>query len=170
MRTIGTTAQQFPFVDRRKLRRARALAEGTARETLLALRAWDGNYATDRCGRHGRSRRRDLGGAQGSPRGGPAEGALGEAAPSSPARPGLSHQFDISNGESVALRTLGGRAYARAARATARRSQARFGSADPGTWREQRRMYEVGAMGAGSSPDLPFFDRGTWEHAVSLGP
>ena len=30
-------------------------------------------------------------------------------------------------------------------------------------------MYEVGAQGAGSSPDLPFFDRGTWEQSVALG-
>ena len=26
------------------------------------------------------------------------------------------------------------------------------------------------AQGAGSSPDIPFFDRGTWEQATSLGP
>ena len=82
---------------------------------------------------------------------------------------GLSHQFDITNGESLALRTMGPRAYAAAAVATAKALTARFGSADPDAWREPRRMYEVVAQGAASSPDLPFFDRGTWNQSVELG-
>ena len=81
----------------------------------------------------------------------------------------LSHQFDITNGEAFALRTLKARQYSRAARKTAAVLGARFGSADVATWREPRRMYEVMAQGAGSSPDLPFFDRGTWEQSVALG-
>lgn len=94
---------------------------------------------------------------------------LGESGAELAGETGLSHQFDIANGESVALRTLGGRAYARAAKATAAALEARFGTPEVEAWREQRRMYEVMAMGAGSSPDLPFFDRGTWEQAVALG-
>ena len=31
-------------------------------------------------------------------------------------------------------------------------------------------MYEVAAQGAASVDDLPFFDRGTWEQSVMLGP
>jgi len=57
-----------------------------------------------------------------------------------------------------------------AAAATARVLGGRFGSSSPGAWREPRRMYDVGAQGAGSAPDLPFFDRGTWEQSVALGP
>jgi hypothetical protein len=70
----------------------------------------------------------------------------------------------------LALRTLSARAYAAAANATAATLTERFGSADPAAWREPRRMYEVVAQGAASSPDLPFFDRGTWNQSVELGP
>ncbi len=83
---------------------------------------------------------------------------------------GSSHQFDITNGEALALRTLGARAYARAAKATAIVLTDRFGTPDPAAWREPRRMYEVSAQGAGAAPDLPFFDRGTWNQSVALGP
>jgi hypothetical protein len=31
-------------------------------------------------------------------------------------------------------------------------------------------MYEISAMGAASPPSLPFFDRGTWEQSVAVGP
>jgi hypothetical protein len=31
-------------------------------------------------------------------------------------------------------------------------------------------MYKVGAVGLGGSPPLKFFDRGTWQQAVELGP
>jgi hypothetical protein len=31
-------------------------------------------------------------------------------------------------------------------------------------------MYDVTAQGAGQAPPLPFFDRGTWEQIVELGP
>ena len=82
---------------------------------------------------------------------------------------GSSHQFDISNGESLALRSLGARGYARAATAAAAELTARFGTSDPAAWREPRRMYEVTAQGAASAPDLPFFDRGTWNQSVELG-
>ena len=30
-------------------------------------------------------------------------------------------------------------------------------------------MYEVTAQGAGASPDLPFFDRGTWNQSIEMG-
>jgi penicillin G amidase len=82
---------------------------------------------------------------------------------------GSSHGFDITNGEATALRVLGSRAWARAAERAAAVLAQRFGTTDVAAWRAPREMYEVEAMGAGSSPDLPFFDRGTWEQSVMLG-
>ena len=78
--------------------------------------------------------------------------------------------FDITNGEAFALRTLSPSGYRRAAAATFTALAKRFGTEDIGTWREPRRMYELDVQGAGSAPDLPFFDRGTWEQSVALGP
>ena len=46
----------------------------------------------------------------------------------------------------------------------------RFGSATPSAWREPRRMYDVEIQGAADKPQLPFFDRGTWQQSVGLGP
>jgi len=31
-------------------------------------------------------------------------------------------------------------------------------------------MYNVTAQGAAAKPDLPFFDRGTWQQSVAVGP
>jgi acyl-homoserine lactone acylase PvdQ len=168
VRTSGTTAQQFPFLDRRLVRRAAALSDRPGRDALRALLAWDGDYtATDAAGTVApgvaiweelKDRLEAI-----------LLGPYGEGGETLAGSTGSSHQFDISNGESIAVRTLGARAYARAATATAKALDARFANADPATWREPRRMYEVGAQGAASSPDLPFFDRGTWEQAVALG-
>jgi len=84
--------------------------------------------------------------------------------------PGTSHEFDISNGEALALRSLGGKGLRLAAERTHDKLAARFRTTDPDTWREPRRMYEVSAQGAAATPELPFFDRGTWEQSVGLGP
>ncbi len=46
----------------------------------------------------------------------------------------------------------------------------RFGTSDPARWREPRRMYDVTAQGAADTPELPFFDRGTWQQSLELGP
>jgi len=168
VRRSGTTAQQFPFVDRRRLRRASRIASASGRKAIGELLRWNGSY-----------HRADAAGtvAPGvaiweefkdrleaillAPYGKAGETLAGET--------GRSHQFDITNGESLALRSLGARAYARAADATAQKLTARFGDADPGSWREPRRMYEVEAQGAGGVEDLLFFDRGTWEQSVALG-
>ena len=168
VRTSGTTAQQFPFAKRR-LREAEQRAKGPAAATLAALLAWDGSYAdTDA------AQTVDPGVAIWEELKDRVEAILlrpyGEGGEQLAGSTGSSHAFDISNGESVALRTLGPRAYVRAARATAAALTARFGSPDPNAWRDPRFMYEVGAQGAGSSPDLPFMDRGTWEQSVALGP
>jgi acyl-homoserine lactone acylase PvdQ len=168
--TSGSTAQQFPFLNRKRVRNAeRKFATGAARATLRKLRSWDGNYVReDAAGtvdpgvaiweefkdqletlmirRHG---------------GEPARILAGE--------PGTSHQFDISNGEALGIRTIGPRGYARAAKRTAKRLSKRFGSQDPSAWREPRRLYDVGAQGAAAAPELPFFDRGTWSQSLAMG-
>ncbi len=168
--TSGTTAQQFPFADQRKLDWAlRHAEERPARRALRALERWDGDY--------------DAADAQGTVQPGVAvwekfKDALerialnrlgGEGTEILAGETSLSHQFDISNGESFALRTLRGPAYASAARRAGKRLEREFESTRASDWREPRRMYEVAPMGAASSPDLPFFDRGTWEQALALG-
>ena len=122
-------------------------------------------------GRPGARGRRDLGGAEG-PGGGVALGPFGGelATDLLSGEPGSSHEFDASNAEAYALRTLTPMQLASAAAATAEALGRRFGSSSPSAWREPRRMYDVGAQGAGSAPELPFFDRGTWQQSVALGP
>jgi penicillin G amidase len=166
--TSGTTAQQRPFVSERKLRAAKRHASGAGDGALAAILAWNGDYhSTDDSDTvdpgvatweewKAQMQKRLL-----KPMGPGAESLAGQT--------GRSHQFDITNGESVALRTLGARAYARAAEKAAAELTDRFGSADPASWREPRRMYEVTAQGAGSSPDIPFFDRGTWNQSIAVG-
>jgi hypothetical protein len=44
----------------------------------------------------------------------------------------------------------------------------RFPTEDISRWREPRRMYDVSAQGAGKPPELPFFDRGTWEQLLEV--
>ena len=78
--------------------------------------------------------------------------------------------FDISNGEAYALRTLRLRALRLAAERTHEKLAGRFRNPNPDTWREPRRLYDVSAQGAAATPELPFFDRGTWEQSVGLGP
>jgi hypothetical protein len=47
---------------------------------------------------------------------------------------------------------------------------ARFGSSDPSGWRQPRPMYDVTVTGLAPKPQLKFYDRGTWQQAVELGP
>lgn len=85
-------------------------------------------------------------------------------------RTGTSHEFDITNGEAYALRTLSPKAYRVAAADTYVILSKRFGTDDISRWREPRRMYKVQAQGAAKPPKLPFFDRGTWEQLVEVAP
>ena len=168
--TTGSVAQQFPFADRGKLRRAKnRFAKGPGKAALRGLVGWDGSYTrTDGDGtvdpgvsiwetfkdeletlmlrRHG-----------------------GEAARPLAGEPGSSHAYDISNGEAIGLRELGPRAYARAAALTAEILSERFGSDDAASWRAPRLMYDVAAQGAAAPPELPFFDRGTWSQSLAMG-
>ena len=164
----GTTAQQFPLRDKAKLRRARKLAGADGRAVLSALAAWNGSYDAEN------------GNGTVDPGvaiweelkdkaekillkrlGAPGVGIAGETS--------NSHMFDITNGESAALRKLGGRAYAKAAKKTHKALSARFSSNDPSEWREERRLYPVSAQGAGATPELEFFDRGTWNQSIAMG-
>ncbi len=165
--TTGTTAQQFPFF-KPKLDGAVKSADGAGRALIAELQSWDGNY--DREAADGTV---DPGVAIWEEYKDRLEAILlnpmGDGAEILAGGTGSSHEFDISNGEAAAIRLLGPKQYGKAATAAAAALTARFGSADPATWREPRRMYEVGAMGAGASPDIEFFDRGTWNQSVMVG-
>lgn len=168
VKTSGTTAQQRPFVSERRLRAAKRQADPGGRRVLRAILGWDGDYD-----REDASGTVDPGVAAWEEFKAQMQAILlapmGAAAADLAGGTGSSHQFDISNGEATALRTLGVRAYARAARRAAPELIARFGSDRPADWREPRRMYEVAAQGAGSSPDIEFFDRGTWNQSIAVG-
>jgi hypothetical protein len=81
-----------------------------------------------------------------------------------------SHVFDTQNTTSYALRTLSRSGYRKAAATAFNALVAQFGTDDPAKWREPRRMYKHTIQGAGSPPPLPFFDRGTWEQIIEVGP
>jgi hypothetical protein len=81
-----------------------------------------------------------------------------------------SHVFDFQDGMSYAFRTLGYPGLRAAAADAFTTLKDEFKSGDPAAWRAPRRMYEVVAQGAGQAPPLPFFDRGTWEQIVEVGP
>jgi penicillin amidase len=166
--TSGTTAQQRPFLRERALRSARRFASGPGDAVLGVISSWDGDYATtDGEGTV------DPGVAAWEEfkerAAGVLTGPMGSGANLLVGRTGSSHQFDITNGEAAALRLLGPRGLARAAERSASALTQRFGTSEPSQWREPRRMYEVAAQGAGSSPDLPFFDRGTWNQSIAMG-
>jgi hypothetical protein len=173
-RRSGSTAQQRPLFGR-QLRRARRGSRGKARRLLETLIEWDGSYTrVDSDGRvepgvaaweefKDQAEAIVLFNINRHRRPGPGVRELA-------GKPGTSHEFDISNGEALALRTLRKRGLRLAALRTHERLAARFRTPEPDTWREPRRMYEVTAQGAADTPELPFFDRGTWQQSVGLGP
>ena len=166
--TTGTTAQQFPFADRTKLAGARDRSDGTTAAMLAELMRWDGNYAkTDANGTiaPGVSIWEELKSELEAKLLRP----LGPEAELLTAGASRSHEYDIKNGEALALQVIGARGYARAAARAAETLSARFGSGDVKTWRAPRLMYEWTAQGAASPPELPFFDRGTWSQSLAMG-
>ena len=167
-RTNGTIAQQRPLFSAR-LKKARKHAHGRARALLAELVRWNGSYNVA-------DRRNTI--APGVAiweefksqaelvafrafR--PGAGLLSDGA-------GSSHQFDITSGEAYGLRTLSLKGLALAATRADAVLTKRFKRTRIDTWREPRRQYEISAMGAANPPPLPFFDRGTWEQSVALGP
>ena len=83
---------------------------------------------------------------------------------------GSSHRMELSNVQVYALRTIGTKGWRQAAKLAFPALAARFGSEDPAKWRDKRLMYDPSAQGAASFDDIPFFDRGTWQQVVELGP
>jgi penicillin amidase len=160
-RITGTTAQQRPLLDG-QLRAAAVNATGPAQEVLGAIVDWDGSY--DRADAAGTV---DPGVA--------AWDAFVDAAVDTlprPARawlggPGRSHAFDFGGAAATAFFDADMQRYAVAA---ATRLASRFGSADSASWREPRRMYDVTQTGGAPKPALKFYDRGTWQQSVELGP
>ena len=84
--------------------------------------------------------------------------------------PNDEHVFDVSDPTAYALRTLKPAGYRQAAEAAFDELSARYRSSEPSAWRAPRAMFEMSAQGAGQPPPMPFFDRGTWEQIVELGP
>jgi acyl-homoserine lactone acylase PvdQ len=167
-RRSGSTAQQRPLATG-KLQAARRVARGRARLVLDELLRWDGSY-------HRTDARNtvDPGVAAWEELKRQAQrirlASWGRGVDLLSIEPGRSHAFDITLGEAFALRTLGPRALRDAAGRTYDVLERRFGTAEIARWREPRRMYDVTVQGAAAKPALPFFDRGTWQQAVALGP
>lgn len=166
--TSGTTAQQFPFADRKKLKAARKRAGAAGAAAIAELLRWDGNY--DRTADDGtvdpgvsiwEELKTQLEAIALKP--------LGEGARPLAGGTSTSHEYDMTPGEALGLRTLRAKAYARAAERAAAELTMRFGGADPATWRAPRLLYEIVAQGAASAPELPFFDRGTWSQSLAMG-
>jgi penicillin amidase len=174
IKQAGTTAQQRPLASTR-LKRARKGSTGDARKILDALLAWDGSYT--RVDANGTV---DPGVAIWEEFKDQAERValdklhqpdkLGDGVKDLAGGTGSSHMFDISSGEAYALRTLKAADYRKAAAATFAKVADRFKTQDIDAWREPRRLYNVAAQGGGSVENFPFFDRGTWEQFVELGP
>lgn len=165
----GTVAQQRPLATS-KLRAALRGATGGAATVLRTILNWNGSYAqTDQAGtvdpgvaawQTFKDRLQAI-----------ALAPLGTAGQLiGGGEPNDEHVFDVNIGQAYALRTLGPAGWRRAAAATFTALSQRFGSANPSAWREPRAMFDQTALGAESPPPMPFFDRGTFEQVVSLGP
>jgi penicillin amidase len=164
-REAGTTAQPRPLLDG-KLRAAQAVATGPARSVLDAIVAWDGNY--DRTDANGTV---DPGVAALEALKDAAERlALPAAAISWLGQRGPSHPYEVGAAESAALRSLTTARLVEAADHAAAALQRRFGTLDQAAWRDPRKLYDVQVQGAARKPTLEFFDRGTSQQAVALGP
>jgi acyl-homoserine lactone acylase PvdQ len=159
-RAAGTTAQQRVLLDQ-PLRNVQAEMTGPAKTVIDTILAWDGSYdRTDAAGTV------DPGVAAWEafkdevvklilPRG--AAAWLGG--------PGNSHAFDFGGADGAAFLELTNLGIQEAAANAA----AALGG-DPSTWRRPRRMYDVQVLGLAAKPALKFYDRGTWQQAVELGP
>jgi penicillin amidase len=179
IRQAGTVAQQAP-VSRIKLSRAeRGATNGTA-TILQTLLRWDGSYTrtddknTVDPGVAAWDAFRAALGEQVLKANGPGARYLASDT-TDELSPGYHfgasyHLFDASHLQAYGLRTGGVAAY-RAAAATAFDAlKTRFGSEDPARWRLPRPMFNTAIQGAESPPPLEFFDRGTYEQFVELGP
>ena len=157
-RAAGTTAQQRPLLDA-QLRAAAAQATGGAKTVLDTILAWDGNYdRTDAAGTV------DPGVAAWEALKDEAVKLMPRAVDRWLGGVGRSHAFDFSGADAAAFRELTPAGLRRAA------GNAAAALGDPSTWRKPRRMYDVTVLGLAEAPPLKFYDRGTWQQAVELGP
>jgi penicillin amidase len=163
-RSSGTHAQQRSLLQSR-LGAAAGGASGPGKALLDAVLAWDGSYDTvDGAGTvdPGVASWEELKDAVKATLPGAAQTWLGDNS--------RSHQFDFGAADGVAWRRISTAGIRKAAGNAASALTTRFGSADPASWREPRRMYEVSATGLAQPPALKFYDRGTWQEAYELGP
>jgi penicillin amidase len=163
-RRIGTTAQQRPLLDGR-LKAAQAAATGPARTVLDTIVAWDGDY--DRTDANGTI---DPGAAAFEALKEAVEDTLPPAAVTLLGQRGGSHPYDMGAAEAAGFHSLSTAGLVRAAGEAQQALAARFGNADPASWRDPRKLYEVQVQGIATAPRLEFFDRGTFSQAVELGP
>jgi penicillin amidase len=163
-RAAGTTAQQRALLDR-EMRSAAAGTAGPGKALLEAIVAWDGSY--DRVDSAGTV---DPGVAAWEALKDAAVDRLPPGAAGWLGGPGRSHAFDFGGADGAAFLRLEIPAIREAAAEAAQALSARFGSSDPAAWREPRRMYDVTVTGLAPKPALKFYDRGTWQQAVELGP
>jgi hypothetical protein len=165
----GTVAQQRPLAGA-KLREALFRATPHEAAVLATILSWNGSYSvTDSQGTVNpgvaawQTLKNQLQGIALAALGG-AGSLIGGGEPND------EHVFDVDLGQAYALRTLGPGAWRKAAGVSFQILEHRFGSTSPGAWREPRAMFSQSAMGAEQPPPMPFFDRGTFEQLVELGP
>jgi acyl-homoserine lactone acylase PvdQ len=165
-RQSGTIAEQRPLLDG-KLKAAASGATGGAKAVLDTLVAWDGNYdrtAADGTVDPGVAAWQALAAAIAARKLPPAAIArLGDSGSNS-------HQFDLGDGAALAFKAASAGDVRGAAESAAAALTDKYGSADPAAWREQRRRYDVSITGLAPKPELRFYDRGTWQQAIELGP
>jgi penicillin G amidase len=159
-REAGTHAQQRVLFDQ-ALRDVQARLDGTARTLIDTILAWDGNYdTTDAAGTV------DPGlAAWETLKDEVAKVVLPRAARDWLGGPADFHAFDFGGADGAAFLHLTSLGLQEAAANAA----ARLGG-DPSTWRRPRRMYDVSVLGLAEKPALKFYDRGTWQQAVEVGP
>ncbi|MFL5780933.1 MAG: penicillin acylase family protein [Thermoleophilaceae bacterium] len=165
----GYHAQQRVLMDGR-LRHIAHGARGRARTVLRTILRWQGNFAVTDA--HGRVAPGEAGWrtftAEAQKR--MFRGYHGPGVDSVLDTQGGSHLLESNWGEVYALRHLPrGTLRSLAAKSFGILAK-RFGSKKPAKWREHRQMYETSSQGAASMGDIPFFDRGTYEQVVELGP
>ena len=164
----GSHAQQLAAA-LPQLQAAAKGATGEAKAVLDAIVAWDGDYTRmdsagtiDPGASAWQAFKRAIADVGTAP--------LGAGAKRFEDKPGTSHVFDITDKQAYGLRTLKPAGYQEAATVAFAALQKQFNSTDPAKWRAPRTMYKVAAQGAGQAPPLPFFDRGTFEQLIELGP
>jgi acyl-homoserine lactone acylase PvdQ len=165
----GYHAQQRVLMTKR-LRHIRHGASGEAASVLDTILRWSGNFA-----KHDSHGNVDPGVAAWKTfTAGAAKRMFGrfsgEGVESVLDTRGSSHMLESTWGEVYALRHLSRKALQSVATNTFASLAARFKSSNPAKWREPRTMYEPSSQGAASMPKIPFFDRGTYEQVVELGP